>query len=118
MDKIIVIFSGIFLSLFTLYFFFFKRETVMMTDGESIDILVSGGYRPDKIETPKGKTLKLVFQRKDENRCLEEVVLPDFKIRKFLPLNEKTVIEIKPEKSGVYNFECGMGMYHGRLIVK
>jgi len=55
---------------------------------------------------------------KDSNSCLEEVVLSDFKVRKFLPLNEKTEIEINPTKKGEFDFSCGMGMFHGKLIVK
>jgi len=94
-----------------------KKVNTIQAEGR-IDILVDGGYKPERIAIPYGKTTKLVFHRKDSNSCLEEVVLADFKVRKFLPLNEKTQIEITPDKKGEFDFSCAMGMFHGKLIVK
>ena len=84
----------------------------------SIDIIVDGGYSPSTIVVKKGQTIKLNFLRKDPSSCLEEVVLGEFKIRRYLPLNKKVTIEIKPQKEGEFPFECGMNMYHGKIIVK
>ena len=70
------------------------------------------------ISIPYGKKTKINFLRKDESTCLENIVLPDFKIKKFLPLNEKVTVEIIPDKKGTFDFSCGMGMFHGKLIVK
>jgi len=116
MDKIIVLFFGIVSIIFTYWFFFMKKINTVQAEG-TVNILVDGGYKPDQIVIPFGKTTKLVFERKDSNTCLEEVVLSDFKIRKFLVLNEKTEIEINPTKKGEFDFSCGMGMFHGKLIV-
>jgi len=116
MDKIIVSIFGVISILFTYWFFFMKKvNTVVATD--EINILVDGGYKPERIAIPYGKTTKLVFHRKDSSSCLEEVVIADFKVRKFLPLNEKTEIEINPTKKGEFDFSCGMGMFHGKIIV-
>ena len=116
MDKIIVSIFGLLSILFT-YWYFFMKKTNTVQAKEVIDILVDGGYKPDRISIPFGQTTKLVFLRKDSNSCLEEVILADFKVRKFLPLNAKTEIEITPEKKGEFDFSCGMGMFHGKLIV-
>ncbi|PIV09253.1 copper-binding protein [Candidatus Roizmanbacteria bacterium CG02_land_8_20_14_3_00_36_15] len=116
-DKIIVLIFGLLSILFTYWYFFMKKQNTVEASGE-VDILVDGGYKPDRISIPFGKTTKLIFERKDSNSCLEEVVLSDFKVRKFLPLNEKTEIEINPTKKGEFDFSCGMGMFHGKLIVK
>lgn len=102
---------------FTYWFFLMKKEDVVSVT-DSIDIIVEGGYTPNTISIPKGKTTNINFFRKDPSSCLEEVVLSDFKIRKFLPLNKKVTIEIKPEKTGEFRFECGMNMFHGKIIVK
>lgn len=119
MDKIIVSIFGFLSILFTYWFFFMKKQTIVMeAQSGSISILVDGGYKPDQISVPFGKTTKLIFDRRDPSPCLEEVVLADFKVRKFLPLNNKTEIEITPDKKGEFNFSCGMGMFHGKLIVK
>ena len=117
MDKIIVSIFGLLSIIFTYWFFFMKKINTVQAEG-TIDILVDGGYKPERIAIPFGKKTKLVFERKDSSPCLEEVILANFKIRKFLALNEKTEIEINPTKKGEFDFSCGMGMYHGKLIVK
>lgn len=115
-DKLIVIVSGFFGIGFTYWYFLMKKDEVVKVSGE-VDIIVSGGYSPGVISVPVGQTTKLNFFRKDPSPCLEEVVLSDFKIRKLLPLNLKTTIEIKPEKSGEYSIVCGMNMFHGKIMV-
>lgn len=94
-----------------------KKINTVLAEG-TVDILVDGGYKPESISIPYGKPTKLIFERKDSSSCLEEVVISDFKIRKFLALNEKTVIEINPTKKGKFDFSCGMGMFHGMLIIE
>jgi len=116
MDKIIVSIFGVLSILFTYWYFFMKKINTVQAEG-IIEILVDGGYKPEQISIPYGKTTKLIFHRKDSSSCLEEVVLADFKVRKFLPLNEKTEIEINPTKKGEFDFSCGMGMFHGKLLV-
>ncbi len=117
LDKIIVLFlsiSGIFM---TYWYFLKKEDTQVEVAGNESDILVEGGYKPSSIVIPLGKTTKLNFLRKDSSSCLEEVVFGDFKIRKFLPINQKVTIEITPKKKGEFGFSCGMNMFQGKLIV-
>lgn len=117
-DKLLVIIVSIFGIGFTYWFFLMKKddETVVVS-GSSIDIIVEGGYSPNVISIPKGKTTKINFIRSDPSSCLEEVVLSDFKIRKYLPLNKKVTIEVTPQKIGEFPFSCGMNMFHGKLKV-
>lgn len=93
-----------------------KEDVVAVTD--SVDITVEGGYSPNTISIPQGKTTMINFIRKDPSSCLEEVILSDFKVKKFLPLNKKITIEITPKKVGEYQFACGMNMFHGKIIVE
>lgn len=116
-DKVIVTLGGSFCILFVFWYFFMKKDQIVEA-GESIDILVEGGYKPSSISVPYGRTTKLNFLRKDENSCLEDVVLADFKIKRSLPMNQKVTIELNPDKKGTFNFSCSMGMFHGKLIVK
>ena len=135
MDKILVTIIGILGIGFTYWFFLMKKEkevavsrSVDSTGSLQVDITVEGGYSPEVISIPKGKTTKINFIRKDPNSCLEEVVLGDFsaeggsasggKIRKYLPLNQKVTVELTPQKSGEFGYACGMNMYHGKIIVK
>lgn len=116
-DKLVVIGSSILGMAFTYWFFLMKKEEDVVAVIDSVDIIVEGGYTPNTISIPQGKTTKINFVRKDPSSCLEEVVLGDFKIRKFLPLSKKVTIEVTPEKVGEYNFTCGMGMFHGKIKV-
>jgi plastocyanin domain-containing protein len=117
MDKIIVSIFGVIFIGFTYWFFLGKKEKEVKANG-SIDILVKGGYTPARIVIPQNRTTTINFLREDQSTCLEEVVLADFKIRKYLPLNQKVSISINPKKKGEFGFSCGMGMFHGKLIVK
>lgn len=117
MDKVFVSIFGLLSIIFT-YWYFFMKKTNTVEALDSIDILVDGGYQPDTISIPFGKTTKLIFFRKDSNSCLEDVVMSDFKIKKSLPINEKVTIKITPNKKGSFDFSCAMGMFHGKLIVK
>jgi plastocyanin domain-containing protein len=117
MDKIIVSILGVVFIGLTYWFFLGKKEKEVKAQG-SIDILVKGGYSPSKIIIPQNETTTINFLREDFNACLEEVILSDFKIRKYLPLNQKISIEINPKKKGEFDFSCGMGMFHGKLIVE
>lgn len=116
MDKILIIVFGITGIAFTYWFFLMKKEK-QISVSESVDIIVEGGYSPDSVSVKKDKTITLNFLRKDKNSCLEEVVLSDFKIKKYLPLNKKISIQITPKESGTFNFSCGMNMFHGKIIV-
>lgn len=117
LDKIIVAILGSAGIAFTYWFFLMKKNDIVEAL-DSVDITVEGGYSPDTISVKRGKTTTLIFFRKDPSSCLEEVILPDFRIRKFLPLNKKTSITITPEKLGEYEIVCGMNMFHGKIIVK
>ncbi|MFH1246648.1 MAG: cupredoxin domain-containing protein, partial [Candidatus Liptonbacteria bacterium] len=119
MDKILITIIGALGILFTYWYFLGKRgEAKKAATWGSVDIVVEGGYEPDVISVPNGKTTTLNFLRKDPNSCLEEVVLPDFKIRRTLPLNQRVSIAITPKKPGTYSISCGMNMYHGKIIVE
>jgi|SRR3989344_791716 len=116
-DKIIITTCGLLSIGFVYWFFLMKKSKAVLADG-SVDVIVEGGYSPEIILIPRGKTTKINFIRKNSNSCLEEVVLGDFKIRKYLPLNQKITIELNPQKSGEFNYSCGMNMFHGKIIVK
>lgn len=117
MDKIIVTILGALGIIFTYWFFLFKNEREVEANG-AINVVVEGGYSPSSISAKVNKKLVINFLRKDENSCLEEIVFPDFKIKKYLPLNKNVSIELYPKKKGEYKFRCGMNMFHGKVVVK
>lgn len=116
-DKIFAAVFSIFGIIFTYWFFLTKKENIVNAK-DSVDITVEGGYTPNTIIIPFNKSTIINFYRKDSSSCLEEVVIPDFKIRKFLPLNQKVTIELTPKQKGEFRYSCGMNMYHGKIIIK
>jgi len=118
MINILVNVTGIALIVLVYWFFFFKKEEKAEEVDNVVDIKVQGGYIPGHIRVRKGKPLTLNFLRTDPSSCLEEIVIPDFGVREFLPLNEKKSITITPKKAGEYSMSCGMNMFHGKITVQ
>lgn len=104
------------------YFIFSGRRSVAAStvrEGvQEVTVRVAGGYDPSVVRVRKGVPVRLVFQREETSGCSEELVVPDFGIRKFLPPHQRTAIEITPTEAGEFDFTCGMGMLRGRLIVE
>lgn len=104
------------------YFFFAGRRAPLpaatAAGRQEVTITVHGGYEPPAVRVRKGEPVRLVFDRQESSGCSEEVVLPDFGVRRFLPPFEKTVVEVTPQRAGAHEFTCGMGMLRGTLIVE
>lgn len=81
-------------------------------------IVVDGGYSPAVVRVKAGWPVRLVFDRRDSGSCSDEVVFPDFGVRRFLPTGKKTVIEVTAPKAGRYDFTCGMSMLHGAIVAE
>ena len=117
LDKIIVTILGLAGIVFTYWFFLVKKNKEILVS-ESVDIIVEGGYSPNVISIPNGKTTKLNFIREDTSSCLEEVVLGDFKIRKYLPLNKKVTIELSQEEATKLSLSSNVTVYGSKVKIK
>lgn len=84
---------------------------------QRVRVEVKGGYTPSVIRVRAGAPVQLEFHRDETNPCTEEVVLPDFGIRTYLPAHETTSVGFTPP-AGTYEFACGMGMVRGTLIAE
>jgi plastocyanin domain-containing protein len=84
----------------------------------AVTITVKGGYSPNLVRVKAGAPVRLVFDRQETSSCSEEVVFPDFGIRRFLPAHERTTVEITPPAAGRYEFTCGMSMLHGAIVAE
>ena len=103
------------------YFFLAERSSATAVAGtggvQEVRITVRGGYDPAEIRVRRGAPVRLVFDRQETAGCSEEVVFPDFGIRRFLPAHSETAVEFTPEEAGTFEFTCGMSMLRGRLTV-
>lgn len=87
-------------------------------EARKIEIAVNAsGYTPSTITAKKGESLVLRFTRTVKGECLAQVVFPDQKITKDLPMNTPVEIPIKAEKAGKIPFQCGMNMLKGSIVV-
>ncbi len=120
--EIVVTVGGALLVAGILWFFFGPRPaaTAAVQAGgvQRIDVLVQGGYSPDRIEVVAGRPVQLNFTRRETNPCSEQVILPDFGIVQNLPIDQTTPVTFTPERPGEFPFHCAMNMLRGRLIVK
>lgn len=120
---LLVTIAGVGLAVFVIWYFFFSaRQTAsaVSTSGgvQEVAITVKGGYSPDVIEVERGKPVQLSFYRDEENSCSEELLMPDFNVRRDLPAFKTTLVELLPQQAGTFTFTCGMGMLRGNLVVK
>lgn len=123
-SDILVIVGGIAAIVWVNWYFFLAgrgsaAQAAVGTGGvQEVRIRVAGGYEPGNVRVKKGAPVRLVFDRQETSGCSEEIVLPDFGIRRFLPAHEETAIELTPEKAGSFEFTCGMSMLRGKLTVE
>ena len=85
---------------------------------QTIKIMITErGYQPATLKLRKGVRARLIFLRDTDATCVREIVVPDFKIRRDLPLNQPVVLTFTPQKQGTFSFVCGMNMLRGKLVV-
>lgn len=114
--------GGVALVGFILWFFFGPRTATAARQGsagvQEVEVVVQGGYTPDRVEVRQGRPVRLTFLRKESNPCTEQVVLGDFGIARTLPEGERVAVEFTPDKTGEFTFHCSMNMVRGTLVVK
>jgi plastocyanin domain-containing protein len=120
--QVIVTILGILTILWINYYFFLSGRRVVVAaldhGSQRISIEVKGGYSPSVVQVQAGRKVRLEFRREETSGCTEEVVIPAFGIRTFLPSHQTTAVEFTPENPGSFEFTCGMGMVRGQLIVE
>jgi len=117
-DRIAAVGAGAVLLAGIYVFFFGKRRVAVRAESRDVTVVVKGGYSPDLIVARRGVPLRLVFDRRESSPCSDEIVFPDFGVRRALPAFAKTEVEIVPDRTGEFEFTCGMNMLHGKLLVE
>ena len=80
--------------------------------------ITTRGYEPYVLRFRRGIRTRITFVRTTDATCANEVVFPEFGIRRELPLNQPVVVTLTPTKKGEFSFTCGMNMMRGKLIVQ
>lgn len=81
-------------------------------------ILGAEGYQPASFNLRKGVAARIEFMRQVEGDCGEEIVIPEYGVKRELPLKKSVVVEFTPDKAGEYVFTCGMNMLRGKIVVQ
>lgn len=123
MSNLLVILAALLLIAWVNWYFFIASRrggasATLQGDVQEAVILVKGGYQPSTVRIAAGRPTRLVFDRQEDSSCTEEVVIPGFRVRQYLPAHQQTVVELPPAQPGEQPFMCGMSMVHGRLIVE
>lgn len=79
--------------------------------------VVKDGYSPDRIPGKPGEKLNLVFTRKVDGHCYEELKTPDGK-RIALPRDKPVEIPVTVPQDGEVKFACGMDMLTGVVVAE
>lgn len=78
------------------------------------------GFAPESLNVPSGGAGShhtVTFIRTTDKTCATEVVFPDLKIEKKLPLNQVVGVDLPTDAAKTLSFQCGMGMYKGAVVV-
>ncbi len=95
------------------------QQTAPAAGVRQVSIVISGGdYQPASVNVARGVPVRLNFTRDDKPTCGETVVFPKLNIRKDIPVNQVTSIDLTPTEAGQLEFTCGMNMMRGSLIVQ
>lgn len=117
-----VLIGAMVLSVLVVWYFFFSEKTgtrlAVNAGVQETNIVVKGGYTPDVLVVKAGQPVRLNFNRQETASCSEMVLFPDFNKSAKLPTGETVSLEFTPDKPGEYDFQCQMGMLHGKLIVE
>lgn len=88
------------------------------TAGEIVVTVDDKGYHPDTVYAPPGKPVTITFKRLDALNCGDELVFPELKIKRTLPVGTPVPVEITMPASGQVAFTCGMAMYKGQVVAR
>jgi plastocyanin domain-containing protein len=93
--------------------------TVVPPTGGAVNITADEkGFSPTEVRATKGAPLSLIFTRTSDNTCAREVVFPELKVRRPLPLNQPGAIAMPTDGDRTYRFQCGMAMWEGSVVIK
>jgi plastocyanin domain-containing protein len=78
----------------------------------------SKGFSPSEVKLEKGKPASLVFVRTSKDTCATQVVFPELKTEKDLPLNTPVRVDVPTNEARTLTFQCGMGMYKSAVLIQ
>jgi len=101
--------------------FFGKKVVGSTTVQNNIQIIKMDityqGFSPNIFKVKKGIPVKWIINGEQITGCSNEIIISSLNIRKKISSGEN-IINFTPEKAGIINFSCWMGMIRGKFIVE
>lgn len=94
-----------------------SAKATIQPKGPVVEITTKG-FSPSELIVEKGKPVTITFIRRTDQSCGTEVIFPELKIDKPLPLNVPVEVTFTPQREGELQFACGMDMLKGKVIVR
>ena len=93
-------------------------KNVSTENGEQIlEVTAKGGYSPATVNAKSNAITTLRIKTSNTFDCSSSLVIPKLNIRKNLPANGTTDINIPPQEKGTtIAAACSMGMYRFNII--
>lgn len=76
------------------------------------------GFTPSSIDIARGGSGRLVFTRTTAATCATAVVFPQLGIERELPVGQPVAVEVPTDVARTLTFQCGMGMYRSKVLVR
>jgi plastocyanin domain-containing protein len=91
---------------------------VVIPEGATKVTVDAKGFTPSEVHIQKGKPASLVFVRTTDGTCAKQVVFPELKLQKELPLDTAVAINVPTDTARTLTFQCGMGMYQSSVVIQ
>jgi cobalt-zinc-cadmium efflux system membrane fusion protein len=79
--------------------------------------VTSEGLTPSRVTVPAHQPVDLVFVRRVEDSCGEDILIPALGIKRSLPLNKAVTVRLPAREPGELTFSCGLDMLRGVIVV-
>ena len=87
--------------------------------GRRVDVTAgANGFQPNSVTVKQGEPTTLVFTRTTDETCATEVVFPEIKLEKKLPLNQQVAVEVPVDQARTLGFQCGMAMFKSKVVIQ
>ena len=90
----------------------------MVEKVQKVNVTVAGGYDPAVVKLEKGIPAELTFTRTNAQGCLDVVHSKTMNFEKQLPLNVAQTVSVSTDKTGEFEFSCGMDMFSGKVVIQ